>query len=131
MPRVVVSGKAMCFTALAPDAFMARNGTTWKTLLAYGPMSHIRSDRMVDTLKRAIRKVLLGSAPSSVNWDDALRRILHGYRCRKVAARLSLFELLYRVLPRMKPGDKEPPFGVTEVRHREMELLQATAMRAM
>ena len=85
---------------------------------------------MVGTLKRSIRKAILGAAPATVRWEDALRHALYGYRHRKMAVGLSPFELLYGVLPRMAPGDQEPLFGVSEVRHREMELLHARAMRA-
>ena len=94
LPRVVVSDNATCFTASVLESFMARNGITWKTVLAYAPMSNGRAERMIGTLKKAIRKVLLGSAPSAVNWDAALHRVLYGYRRRKIAVGLSPFELL-------------------------------------
>ena len=85
---------------------------------------------MVCTLKRSIRKTILGAAPAIVRWDDALHYALYGYRRKKMAMGLSPFELLYGVLPRMVPGDQEPFFGVPGVRHREMELLHARVMRA-
>ena len=131
LPRVVVSNNATCFTASVLDSFMARNGITWKTVLAYAPMSNGRAERMDSTLKRAIRKAILGSTPGRTNWDEALLKVLYGYRRRKMVVGLSPFELLYGVLPRMQPGDKEPLSGVSELRHREMELLHSRVMRAM
>ena len=131
LPRGVVSDNATCFKASVLDAFMARNGINWKTVLAYAPMSNGRAERMVGTLKRAIHRVILGSTPGRTNWDQALLKVLYGYRRRKMVVGLSPFELLYGVLPRMEPGDKEPLFGISEVRHREMELLHSRAMQAM
>ena len=130
LPRVVISDNATCFTASVLDAFTARKGITWKTVLAYAPMSNRRAERMVGTLKRSIVKTILGAAPAIVRWEDAFSHALYGYRRRKMAVRLSPFELLCGVLPWMAPGDQEPLFGVSEVRHREMELLYARAMRA-
>lgn len=86
---------------------------------------------MVGSLKKGMRKVLLGSAPSSVNLGGALRGVLYRYRRRKMALGLLPFELLYEVIPRMGPGNKETLFGVSEVRHRGMELLYATATQTM
>ena len=130
LPRVVVSDNATFFTASVLDAFMARNGITWKTVLPYAPMSNGRAERMVGTLKRSIRKTIVGAAYAIVRWDDALSHALYGYHRRKMEVGLSPSELLYEVLPRMAPGDQEPLLGVAKVRHREMELLHAGAMRA-
>ena len=84
---------------------------------------------MVATLKRSIRKTIFGAAPAFLRWDDALRNALYGYRRRKMVVGLSLFELLYGVLPRMASREHVPLLGVSEVRHREIELLHVRAMR--
>lgn len=73
-PKLVVSDNKMCFTARM-KSFMEIHGTTWRTVLEYDPMRNGGEDRMVGTLKTAIRKLVLRS---SVAWDNALRIVVFG-----------------------------------------------------
>ena len=58
-PQTIISDNATCFTASAVSSFMAQNGITWRTVPAYAPMSNGTADRMVGTLKAAVRKTVL------------------------------------------------------------------------
>ena len=99
-PRTIVSDNATCFTASDVSSFMAQHGITWRTFLAYAPMSNGREERMVGTLKAAVRKTVL---EMGMEWDKALTQDLYGYRRRTLRNGVSPFELMYGVPPRMDP----------------------------
>lgn len=54
-PRIIISDNATCFTTKKLQKFMKVNGTTWKTVLEYAPISNGRAERMVGTLKSAVK----------------------------------------------------------------------------
>ena len=64
-----VSDNATCFTASAVSSFMAQHGITWRTILSYAPIYSDRAERMVGTLKAAVRKTFL---ETGMKWDKAL-----------------------------------------------------------
>lgn len=97
-PRINVSGNATCFTAGVLQDYMLKMGITWKTVLAYAPMSNGRAERMVGTIKRAIGKMVLKNVQA---WDEVLPSVLYGYRRRALSSGLSPYQLLYGVKPRM------------------------------
>lgn len=57
-PRTVVSEIARCFTAVVVQELMAKNGSDWKTVLAYAPMPNGRAERMVGTMKRRVSRLV-------------------------------------------------------------------------
>ncbi|CDF33201.1 unnamed protein product [Chondrus crispus] len=129
-PRTIVSDNATCFTASAVSSFMARHGITWRTVLAYAPMSNSRAERMVGTLKAAVRKTVLGTG---MEWDEALTQVLYGYRRRAMKNGVSPFELMYGIPPRM---DSSAETGASLVvpsldHHRRLELLTGSVPRAV
>ena len=77
---------------------MAQHGITWRTVLAYAPISNGRAERMVGTLKAAIRKTVL---EIGMEWDKALTQVLYGYHRRTMKNGVLPFELMYGVPPRM------------------------------
>ena len=120
----IVSDNATCFTASSVSSFMARHGITWRTVLAYAPMSNGRSETMVGTLKAAVRKTVL---ETGMEWDKAPTQVLYGYRRRAMKNGESPFELMYGVPPKMNTraeigaGVVVPSSDI----HRRLELLAA------
>lgn len=49
--RVVVSHKGSCFTLRPLAESMKSHGTEWHIVLAYAPMSNVRAERTVGTVK--------------------------------------------------------------------------------
>lgn len=90
-PRLIISDNATCFTATKPIDIMKAHGIKWKTVLACAPMSNGRAERMVEAMKRGMKKLILSS---SSDWQEVLPGVLHGYRCRHLAESLSPYELL-------------------------------------
>ena len=78
-PWTIVSDHVTCLTASAVSSFIDQHGINWRTVLAYAPMSNGRAERMVGTLKTAIRKTVL---KTGMEWDKALIQVLYGYRRR-------------------------------------------------
>ena len=70
---------------------MSRQGIAWKPVLAYAPMSTGKAERMVGTIKRSIRKTLLGQGDATSKWESALRQILYGHRRRRLSDAFSRF----------------------------------------
>ena len=64
-PQTIVSDSATCFTASAVYSSMAHHGITWCTVLTYAPMSNGRAERMVGTLKPAVRDTVLETGMES------------------------------------------------------------------
>lgn len=77
---------------MAVTKFTEKIGIHWKTVFAYAPMSSGRAERMAGTIKRAISKKL---SVSSIEWEEAIPKVLYGYRRRKGTKGNSPFELLY------------------------------------
>ena len=129
-PGTIVADNATCFTASAVSSFMARHGITWRTVLAYAPMSNCRAERMVGTLKAAVRKTVL---ETGMGWDQALTQVLYGYRRRTMKNGVSPFELMYGVPPRMDSNEKTGPSLVIPSfdNHRRLELLAGSVPRAV
>ena len=93
---VFISENGCCFTAEVLASYMRETGTTWKTILAYAPMSNGRAERMVGTLKKAVLKKTLFS---HMEWDVALSQVVAGYRRRRLADGSSPFELIMAYRP--------------------------------
>ena len=129
-PHTIVSDNATCFTASAVFSFMAQHGITWRTVLAYAPMSNGRAERMVGTLKTAVRKTVL---ETGMEWDKALIQVLYGYRRRALSNGVSPFELMYGVPPRMDPRAEIGASLVVPSSdiHRRLELLAGSVPRAI
>ena len=125
--RTIISDNATCFTAKSLVKFARDNGIEWKRVLAYAPMSNGRAERMVGTLKKAVRKMVLGQG---VSWEKSLPKVLFGYRRRRLAGGVSTFELMYGVPLRIEPADKPPMIIPSTIAHRNMELMATDATRA-
>lgn len=78
---------------------MSCQGIAWKPVLAYASMSNGKAERMVGTIKRSIRKTLLGHGAATCKWESALKQILYGYRRRRLSEGFTLFALMYGVKP--------------------------------
>lgn len=83
-PKVVISDKATFFTENKLQKFIYANKKKWKTVLEYEPMRNGRAERMVETLKEAVKRLLLSSG---VSWDVALSQAVYGYRGRNVSGK--------------------------------------------
>ena len=57
-PRTIVSDNATCFTATGIQPLMREYGITWKTVMAYAPMSNGKAERMVGTLKHGMARIV-------------------------------------------------------------------------
>ena len=129
-PRNIVSDNATCFTASAVSSFMAQNGTTWRTVLPYSPMSNGIAEKMVGTLKASVCKTVLETGKK---WDKALTQVVYGYRRYALRNGVSPFELMYGVPPRMNPGAKISPslFVPSSDGHRRLQILAGSVPRAI
>lgn len=58
-PKVIVSDNGTCFTAKVLHDYMEKQGTTWKTVLAYAPLLSEKAERMVGTIERGVRQTPL------------------------------------------------------------------------
>jgi len=125
-PKTVVSDNASCFTSKSLAEFMKRNDISWKTVLAYAPMSNGRAERMVGTLKSCIGR-LCESQPR--NWMKKLSQAVYGYRRRAMDSGVSPFELMYGVPPRLVSTDPVVGHEVGE-EGRRLESLAALSVRA-
>ncbi len=125
-PATIISDNAMCFKAQSVASFMSRYGISWKPTLSYAPMSNGRAERMVGTIKKAIKKVVLTEGGE---WDAVLPGVLYAYRRRSMPGGKSPYELLYGIQPRMTAVDTVPLAHGTQAL-RELELLALCADRA-
>lgn len=55
-PEVKISDKARCFLAVALQQIMKKHGISWKKVCSYTPMSNWRVERIVVTIRRAIKE---------------------------------------------------------------------------
>lgn len=126
----IVSDNATCFTTPTLENLMKKHGIEWKIVLAYSPMPNGRAERMIRTLKRAARKIIIGLGSSSSTWEAAIQTAEYGYRRRASAGGSSPFQLLYGVPPRMTLLDQLPLFPTANLSYRNMELIHVAAVRA-
>ena len=129
-PRTIVSDNATCFSAAALKNFMSRQGISWKPVLAYAPLSNVKAERMVRTIKRSIGKALLGQGAATHKWESVLKQILYGYRRRRLSDCFSPFELMYGVKPPARPQTDPNQIRWGGVNARNLELLATLALRA-
>ena len=87
-PWTIVSENATCFTASAVSSFMGPHGITWRTVLAFAPMSNGRAERMIGTLKTAVRKTVL---ETGMEWGKALTQVFYEYHRRALSDGVSPF----------------------------------------
>ena len=129
-PQTIVSDNTTCFTASAVSSFMVQHGINRRTVLAYAPMSNGRAERMVGTVKTAVRKTVL---ETGMEWDKALIQILYGYCGRALSNDVSPFELMYGVPPRTDPRAEIGPSLVVPSSdiYRRLELLAGSVPRAI
>ena len=125
--RNIISDNATRFTAKALVKFARYNGIEWKRVLAYAPMSNGRAERIVGTLKKAVKKMVQGQG---VSWENSVPKVLFGYRRRRLAGGVSPFELMYGFLPRIEPAYKPPMIIPSTIAHTNMELMATDATRA-
>lgn len=98
----------------------------WRTVLAYAPMSNGKAERMVGTIKRSVKKMLLGT---DTTWPKVLQSVLYGYRRRSLSGGPSPFERMYGAAPRMDVADIVVT-GASTLHTRAVELLALTSVRA-
>ena len=91
-PTIIVSDSGPCLIARSLEEFMKSNDIKWKTVLAYAPMSNVRAERMVGTVKRSIGKIVL---THPTDWGLAVAKVLYGYRQRNLSSGFSFFHLMY------------------------------------
>ena len=72
------------------------SGMNWKFLSTYNPRGNAKVERMVGTLKRAIKKMVMST---EAQWDECLEEVLQGYRRRRNKDRSSPFEVMFRIQP--------------------------------
>lgn len=96
-PRILVSNNASCFTATGLVDFMKSNGTEWKTVGAYAPMSNGKAEIMVGIIKKAIG-ILVNGEPAQ--WSSKYISAVAIYLFLPFFKRKSPHELFYRVRPR-------------------------------
>lgn len=129
-PKVVITDNGACFTAQVLQSFMRQCGTSWRTVLAYAPMSNGRAERMIRTLKHGIRRVL---ANGSIDRDEAVHKVVFGYCRRPLREAPSPFQLLYGVKPRILSTDVSRRFHAARgsgLTFWEVEILVGCSERA-
>ena len=129
-PRVIVSDNSPCFTAGSLENFMEQNNIKVKTVLVYAPMSNLRAERMVGTIKRGIRK-MVHSRPH--DWDLVISKVSYVYRRQNLAYGFSpYYELMYGIVPRM-PLEYSPVADVEDptAKNRKVETLALAIYRAI
>lgn len=101
-PPNVISDNATLFTAKALSEINKLPNITWKTLIAYAPMSNGRAERMSDIQTKSMTKSI-SECPEP--WDDVLQNLLSGDRRLHLKNGPSPFQLLCGVPPRMSRDD--------------------------
>lgn len=127
VPAVVLSDNATCFRADVLRKFMEEYGTKWLTTLSYAPMSNGKAEKMVGTMKRGIRRLVVQYGKE---WDVFVDKILFGYHRRPARDGVSPFELLYGVKPRILPSDGTDITKKGGAINRNVELLALRGPRA-
>lgn len=128
VPVCVVSDNDTKFDNAPVKDYAESSGIKWKYISTYNPRRNAKVERMVGTLKRAIKKMVLST---EVQWDECLERVLQGYRSRPNACGISPFAVLFSVRPRFST---EPPpldvHGRDVALMREFEVASMKAIRA-
>lgn len=105
---------------------MVLNGITWKTVLAYAPVSNGRAARMAGTRKKAIPKNVLESGTES---EKELSQMLNGYRGTLAEGRYP-FELPYGAPPRLTSTEAMTSVQKPNDTHWELELKSFSSLGA-
>ena len=93
------------------------------------PQANSLSERVVQTLKRSIRKYT-ETHLADCHWDDALPYILLGYRCSKQKSiNLSPYEILHGVAPTVPPAIMERMSEVIDFDDPECAAINVLACR--
>ena len=127
-PKCMVSDNDMKFNSHLVRGYAKSVGIQWRFVSAYNPRGNAKAERMVGTLKKSVRKMMVSS---EVEWDAWINRILGGYRKRPGADGKSPFEILFGVKPRFThepPVDEPVAWGVGMVR--DVEVASVKARRA-
>ena len=128
-PKTIISDNANAFMATALVEFLGKRSIGWRTMLAYAPMSNGKAERMVRTIKRAIRKTLLGKGSLASEWGAILNQVLYGYRIREMKGGLSPFELMYGIGPKNRKEPEPSSLTTGNISGRELELMAALEKR--
>ena len=109
---------------------MAQHGINWRTVLAYAPTYSGRAERLVGTLKAAVRKTVLESV---IELENALTQVLYGYRRRAMKNGVSPFESMYGVPLRIYLSTKTGESIIIHSldHHRRLGLIAASVPRAI
>ena len=127
-PKFMVSDNDMKFNSGPVRDYARSLGVHWKFVSAYNPRGNAKAERMVGTLKQAVRKMMVSS---EVEWDAWISRVLSGYRKRPGADGMSPFEILFGVKPRLThepPVEERVAWGVGMIR--DVEVASVKARRA-
>ena len=127
---IIISDNANAFTATALVEFLARRNIGWRTVLAYAPMSNGNAERMVGTIKRVIRKTLLGKGSPPSEWEAILNQVLYGYRICEMEGGLSSFELMYGIAPKNRKEPETSSLTDGNISGCELELMAAVGKHA-
>ena len=127
-PVFIVSDNDTKFNNAPVRDYAKGVGIEWKFVSTYNPRGNAKVERVVGTLKRSLKKMVMSTKK---DWDECLNDVLQGYRRRPYPDGASPFEMVFGIKSR---GSHEPP-RVEEVGEnvslmREFELAAVKALRA-
>lgn len=127
VPRIVQSDNGSAYRAQHTQVWAKSQGIAWHFVATYSPQTNGRVERMVGTIKSALRRTLLQDP--TLEWNVALDRIIFAYRCRPGPDGVSPFELMYETIPRLG-SDRGPGLLMDASTQRSLSIQLTTARRA-
>ena len=127
-PQYILSDNNLKFDCKALQDFAHRFNIQWKCTSNYNPQGNGVAERMVRTLKKALKKV---TQSESKQWEISFEDVLYRYRRRPRTDGITPFEILFRVQPRFSIEPPVPTTGAEVLSHaRCFELAMALINRA-
>lgn len=123
----ITSVNAGCFITAAVAYFMKKHGNTCNTVLACAPMSNGRAERMVKTIKTAVKKMVDNQER---DWQECLTRVLYGCCLHLLCKGASLFELMVGTVSRMDLADSFAVIENASYKNGKFEQMSSSALRA-
>lgn len=102
-PIFMLSDNDSKFTSGPVRDYAKENSTKWKYISTYNLRGNAKVERMVGTIKRAIKKVILST---NKQWDQCIDEVLRGYQCRPGPDGMSPLEMMFGIRPSIA---HEPP----------------------
>ncbi len=103
---------------------MKDHGIKYQSIMAYSPMTNGKVERMVGTVKRSLKKMVLFNRDRE--WNTLHQNVLYGYHRGRQESGFSPFQILHEIAPRFLSMESIPLLSVCSTGRRceHFELLR-------